>query len=72
VQQINAAEGSGTGILFRDNDEPGLTWAVNRALDLFDDKKLWRKIMRNGMAKDFSWDRQGSLYVEIFRRLANR
>ena len=72
VQEINAAEGSGTGSLFRDNDEPGLTWAVNRALDLFDDKKLWRKIMRNGMAKDFSWDRQGSLYVEIFRRLANR
>ena len=72
VQQINAAKGSGTGILFRDYDEPGLTWAINRALDLFDDKTLWRKIMRNGMAEDFSWDRQGSLYVDIFRRLANR
>jgi starch synthase len=72
VQQINAVKGSGTGILFRDYDEPGLTWAINRALDLFDDKKLWQKIMRNGMAEDFSWDRQGALYVEIFRQVANR
>ena len=72
VQQINAAKGSGTGILFRDYDEPGLAWAINRALDLFGDKTLWRTIMHNGMAKDFSWDRQGSVYVDIFRQLASQ
>jgi starch synthase len=72
VQQINATERSGTGILFRDYDETGLSWAINRALDLFEDQPLWRKIMRNGMAVDFSWEQQGSRYVEIFRRLADR
>ena len=72
VQQINATERTGTGILFRDYDEPGLSWAINRALDLFEDQPLWRKIMRNGMAMDFSWEQQGSRYVDIFRQLANR
>ncbi len=72
VQQINATDRSGTGILFRDYDEPGLSWAINRALDLFEDQLLWRKIMLNGMAMDFSWERQGSRYVDIFRQLADR
>lgn len=69
VQQINAASKTGTGILFRDYDDAGLAWAIVRALELFEDKALWRKIMRNGMAMDFSWERQGAVYVDLFRRL---
>jgi glycogen synthase len=25
--------------------------------------------MRNGMERDFSWQHQGALYVELYRRL---
>ena len=70
VQPINAAAGTGTGILFRDYDEPGLAWAISRALELFQDRALWQQIMLNGMAMDFSWQRQGEQYVNIFRRLS--
>ena len=70
VQQVNPADASGTGVLFRDYDETGLAWAVNRGLDLFRDKALWQSIMLNGMAEDFSWERQGEQYVNLFRRLA--
>ena len=70
VQQINPADASGTGVLFRDYDETGLAWAVGRGLDLFRDKALWRSIMLNGMAEDFSWERQGEQYVKLFRRLS--
>jgi starch synthase len=69
VQLVNPAAATGTGILFRDYDEVGLAWAINRALDLFEDQVLWQKIMRNGMAMDFSWHHQGDKYVKIFRRL---
>ena len=68
VQQVNAADRSGTGILFRDYDETGLAWAVGRALQLYEDKPLWKKIMLNGMAMDFSWEQQGEQYVTLFRR----
>ena len=72
VQQIEPAARQGTGILFHDYDETGLSWAIDRALDLFEDKPLWRRVMRNGMAMDFSWERQGAKYVDVFSRLAEK
>ena len=72
VEQIDEVKKSGTGILFRDYDETGLAWAISRALELFDNKPLWRKVMLNAMAEDFSWKRQGEEYVTLFRKLTGR
>ncbi len=69
VQMINPHDKTGTGVLFRHYDDVGLRWAISHALDLFGDKKLWGKVMINGMQKDFSWQRQGDVYVSLFRRL---
>lgn len=69
VQQIDPETGSGTGILFRDYDAAGLVWAMETALLLWRDQTLWRKVMLNGMAQDFSWERQGAQYVALFRKL---
>lgn len=71
VEQANPALGTGTGIVFRDYSEAGLAWAINTALDLYDNEPVWRTIVANGMAKDFSWQRQGARYVELFRQLSN-
>lgn len=71
VEQINPAARTGTGVVFRDYNETGLNWAINTALDLYQDKPLWRQIIRNGMAKDYSWNKQGELYVKLFRNLSN-
>lgn len=72
VQPINPATGTGTGILFRDYDETGLSWAINTAIDLYKDRPLWKEIMRNGMAMDFSWQQQGEQYVKLFRQLSGK
>jgi len=69
VQMIDPKRGVGNGVLFNDFNGPALGWALNFALDIYQDKKLWRKIRRNGMAMDYSWERQGEIYVELFRRL---
>lgn len=70
VQQVVAENATGTGIVFRDYNEQGLEWAMHRALDLFENRALWQQIVANGMAQDFSWDRQGGRYVELFRGLS--
>ena len=72
VEQIDPGAASGTGILFRDYDNNGLAWALNTALDLYPNKPLWKKIMRNGMLKDFSWAEQGAKYVSLYRALVNK
>lgn len=71
VELVNVAAGSGTGIVFRDYDATGLRWAVNTALDLYADPKIWKRIMQNGMAMNYSWDTQGERFVELFRKLSN-
>ena len=72
VEQIDPEAASGTGILFRDYDANGLAWALNTALDLYANQRLWKKIMRNGMKKNFSWDEQGAHYVSLYRKLVNK
>jgi len=72
VQQYDAASGRGTGIVFNDYDATGLRWALDYALRLYADKKSWRRLMQNAMAMDFSWERQGQLYVDLFRQLAGK
>jgi len=69
VELYDPANATGTGIVFRNYDNAGLRWAMNSALDLYQDSEAWQIIIRNGMAKNFSWDRQGAIYVELFRRL---
>jgi len=69
VQHFDPATGTGTGVVFNDYDSPAVNWALNTALDWYADRKLWQRIVRNGMAQDFSWDKQGGKYVELYRRV---
>ena len=70
VDQINPASATGTGILFRDYNAEGLNWALNRGLDFYANEPLWQAVVQNGMQQDFSWDRQGALYVQLFSELS--
>jgi starch synthase len=58
VEDYDAASGTGTGVVFNDFDPPALTWALNTS-----------RLMRNGMQRDFSWQRRAGEYVGIYRRL---
>ena len=49
---------------------PGFAWGLKEALTAYKDQEAWARLRQNGMAKDYSWDRQGSLYVELYQRLA--
>ncbi len=69
VQHYDPQSGQGTGIVFNDFNSEALEWALNMALDLYAEPAQWQRMVRNGMAMDFSWEKQGEKYVEIYRRL---
>ena len=71
VQLFEPATGKGNGIVFNDYNEVALKWALNAGLDLYRDKKAWRTLVRNAMAMDYSWERQGQVYVDLYRRLVS-
>jgi starch synthase len=69
VAHYDPDTGQGTGIVFNDFDAEALEWGLNTALDLYAEPAQWTRLVRNGMQRDFSWQRQGSLYVELYQRL---
>ncbi|HEY3131800.1 MAG TPA: glycogen synthase GlgA [Acidobacteriota bacterium] len=58
---------SGNGFKFYTYSSREMVEALRRALFAFRNRIEWRKIMRRGMAEDFSWDRSARQYVELYR-----
>jgi starch synthase len=42
---------------------------VERAIAAYRDKKLWRQLQRNGMARDFSWEASAAQYLALYESL---
>jgi starch synthase len=68
VEPFDAETGEGTGFRFDQADGTGMIWALDQALAAFADRKAWTKLMRNGMARDFSWQRSARQYEDLYRR----
>lgn len=69
VQLFDPDTQTGTGIVFEDYNAAAAGWALDAALTLFRNRALWNRMMLNGMAQDFSWERQGAHYVDLYERL---
>src|SRR5690606_16754201 len=72
VQHFDPQSGAGTGSVFRDADVGGLSWGLRTALAWHRDPPAWQRLIENGMACDFSWDRQVGEYEQLYRRLCAR
>jgi starch synthase len=68
VEPWNRQAGTGTGFLFDGFHPTAFAWALNDALNAYEDREGWGRLMRNGMARDFSWDVEGREYVGLYRR----
>ena len=58
------------GFVFRMYAPVELVKTVRRAVRAFQDRKLWKELVRRGMETDFSWDRSASRYLEVYRAAA--
>jgi starch synthase len=63
------AEGTATGFLFDEATPTALLEAVERALAVYRDAKLWRRLQRAGMARDFGWEAAARRYAEVYAGL---
>jgi starch synthase len=68
VEPWNAISGQGTGFRFANPDGTGMMWAIDQALAAYQDKKAWKRLVKNGMSRDFSWDRSARAYEELYRK----
>ena len=68
-QTITLADKSATGFLFEPMSRDGFTVAVRRSVEAYHDKKTWRQLQKNGMARDFSWDASAQRYIALYESL---
>ena len=66
------AGSSGTGFKFKEYAGADLLKTVQRALTVFANQSTWKKLMRAGMAKDFSWEASAKKYLQVYRSLARK
>ncbi|MFW6112732.1 MAG: glycogen synthase GlgA [Thermodesulfobacteriota bacterium] len=70
VTPVDPAKGTGTGFVFTEYSAAAFLEALNQAIEAFQNKKLWKKIMLNGMAQDFSWSASARAYQKLYEQLA--
>ncbi len=68
VEPFDPRAGTGTGFRFENPDGTGLMWAIDQALAVYRQPARWRKLQKNGMARDFSWERSARDYVDAYDR----
>ncbi len=68
VEPWDPRTGRGTGFKFSEYSGESLLLTVKEALRAFRDQNSWQRLMRNGMAKDFSWNASAKEYVRVYEK----
>jgi starch synthase len=72
IEEWNAEKATGTGFKFHGLDPLDLLAAIDRALSAFRDKESWTQLMRNGMARNYSWRQPAREYAAVYLEASRR
>lgn len=72
VKDFHEFNEEGNGFSFVDYTPQALYSTLKRALEIFSDKTVWKKIQTRGMKEDFSWKHSADLYLELYNKAKNR
>jgi starch synthase len=71
VVKFNGKDAEGNGFVFKKYDGQALLKEIKKAAKLYEDKKTWTKLMRNGMKSDFSWHSSAKKYIDLYKKILN-
>ncbi len=72
IEEWDPEQGTGTGFKFKGRNGGALLAAIERAAVAFEDKEGWTKLMLNGMARNYSWERPAREYSAVYEEAARR
>jgi len=72
VHDYHEFNGEGNGFSFFDFTPYALWTSIERALEFFHQKNIWREIIQRGMSADFSWEASAKKYLEVYTRAKMR
>ena len=61
--------GTASGFVFNGMTAENLFTAIQRAVDLYQDRKKWKTLCKNCMSKDFSWESSAEAYRAVYLKV---
>ena len=71
VIDFDESSATGTGFVFEDYLPKELLRTIRRAVALFSRRRLWYKIIKQGMSQDFSWAQSARKYLDLYPAVAH-
>jgi starch synthase len=68
IENYDPKSRRGTGFKFSEYSGEALLSTIRTALAAFRDQDAWQALMRNGMAKDYSWGASAKEYGRVYER----
>jgi starch synthase len=72
IQEWDGEVGTGTGFKFSEHTPEALRAAMQRAIATYSDPSAWRRLMLNGMARDYSWSGPVKEYLALYKKVIDQ
>lgn len=69
VTGYNEQTGDGNGFVFSAYNAHEMLFELKRALGVFADPPAWRRLVKQAMSADYSWDRSAERYLTLYQGL---
>ncbi|MFI5240173.1 MAG: glycogen synthase [Candidatus Saccharimonadia bacterium] len=68
VKDFEPMSGTGNGFTFKRYHSTSLLVAIVRALEVYKNQPAWKRLVRQAMREDFSWDKTAKEYLDLYSR----
>jgi starch synthase len=72
IVNYDPVTGKGTGFKFHRYDAKEFMKQIKVAIAYYHQLEHWRKLLRNAMAADFSWQRSAEAYLQLYRKTVEK
>lgn len=72
VTYFDKKTGVGNGFTFKTFNAHDMLFTIKKAVEVYNDKPTWKKIIKNAMSADYSWDKSASEYIKIYEDLIDK
>lgn len=69
IDAFDPGSGEGTGFKFSDYEAKAFLDKIREALEVFEDRPGWMKLIESGMRADFSWEKSAREYVSLYEKV---
>ncbi|PLR79413.1 glycogen synthase GlgA [Bacillus sp. V3-13] len=72
VQSFNEFYNEGNGFSFKNFNAHDMLYTIRRALHFYEDKKIWKQLVKRAMKTDYSWAQSAFKYNRLYAELISR